>query len=111
MLLTRKLMNWIENEFHDIDTEIGSVPVDSLIDKYLAKIQLNLKDGTITKEFVKSNFWIHPKASSFILSENKKIDPLSLCLPRVFLWFPHYLQNNLRCPTCNSKFEVKGFNT
>jgi hypothetical protein len=44
-----------------------------------------------------------------MLETNRK-DPESLYTPRVFLWFPHHLFKDLKCPTCSEKISVKGFN-
>ncbi len=44
-----------------------------------------------------------------MLETNRK-DPKSLYTPRVFLWFPHHLFKDLKCPTCNEKIRGKEFN-
>lgn len=99
-----------ENEFLQVDVDIGSVPIGSVVDSYLAKIQERLRGGKMPEEYTQSNFWVHPNASFFTLGNIEK-DPLQLCIPRVFLWFPHHLQKDLKCPYCHSAIEVKGFNT
>jgi hypothetical protein len=42
--------------------------------------------------------------------EKNKINPDCLYIPRVFLWFPHHLFKDLKCPTYNEKISVKGYN-
>lgn len=96
-----------ENEFQQIDSEVGSVPEGSVIDRYLAEIQRRMREGEISEQFIKKNFWIYPTSPYSVLQESN-IDPNSLCIPRVFIWIPHKLQNNLKCPYCKSDIEVKG---
>ena len=96
-----------ENEFQQIDEEIGSVPEGSVIDVYLGGIQKKLREKVISDDFVKSNFWIHPPSAYSTLSKDK-VDPFLLCIPRIFIWLPHKLQIDLRCPVCNKGIEVKG---
>lgn len=96
-----------ENEFQLIDSEVGSVPEGSVIDRYLAEIQRKMREGEISDQFLKKNFWIYPTSAYFVLQEST-IDPNSLCIPKVFIWIPHKLQNNLKCPYCKSDIEVKG---
>lgn len=96
-----------ENEFQTIDREVASIPVGSVVDEYLDEIQQKIKSGDISKK----DFWIYPKSSYSIRLESSK-DPSILCKPRVFLWFPHYFEKDLKCPIpdCSHKFKVKGFN-
>lgn len=101
-----------ENEFQQMDNEVGSFPIDSVIDKYLTEIQRRISEGEISTEYIKSHFWIHPDSSYSHLSKNN-IDPKLLCIPRVFLWLPHELQKDLNCPKCKTDtgFRFKEFNT
>lgn len=90
-----------EDEF----AEIGTSPLEQFVDHYLDQIQTRLRGGKIPEEYKNGTFWIHRKEASFTLVDNNAPP-----LPRVFLWAPHHLQKDLKCPTCNHKIQVKSFN-
>lgn len=97
-----------ENEFTTIDIEAASIPEESHVNKYLAEIQERLR-GKVPKEYQNGTFWVHQKNPYFMLEAQKR-DPNCLYIPRVFLWLPHHLVKDLKCPTCEAKISVKGFN-
>jgi hypothetical protein len=97
-----------ENEFDLADQQIGSVPDNSVVDAYLARIQDRLRGGKYPEEYKNGTFWVNTKSPSFILKS--ETDPTALYEPRVFLWFPHHLKKDLKCPTCSSDIKVKSFN-
>lgn len=99
-----------ENQFFDVDEQLGSVEEGSVVDNYLKSIQERLRGGSMPSEYKNGTFWVHVKSPSFILG-GAVIDPTLLYIPRVFLWFPHHLKKDLKCPTCNSRFVVRGFTT
>ncbi|OBZ85966.1 hypothetical protein A0J61_05984 [Choanephora cucurbitarum] len=74
-----------------------SLPEDSFLISYFHEIQ--------------STFWIELMMPYFML-ENKKVE--SFYRPRILLWTPHLLTEErlggLKCSSCNSKMETKGFN-
>jgi uncharacterized Zn-finger protein len=102
-----------ENQFSEMDEEIGALREDSVIDKYLHEIQNKIKarakHNLKPVEYENGTFWIHPKSPSFVLGGDD-LDPTSLYHPRVFLWFPHHFMKDMRCPQCNSKLESLGYN-
>lgn len=98
-----------ENQFAEADEAIGSVSDNSVIDSYLEEIQTRLKGNKVPKEYLNKTFWVERSCPSFLLA--KKVDPSRLYLPRVFLWLPHHLKNDLNCPKCKAQLKIKGFNT
>ena len=54
------------------------------------------------------SFWIHPPEPIFDLSQHR-FNPISLYRPCVYLWLPHHLVDNMRCPKCgHDKLEKQG---
>lgn len=98
-----------QTEFEAIDNIAGSLPEDSVVSNYLEGIYNRLKGGNEPAEYQKKTFWVHHESPSFAIS--KKTKPDSLYIPRVFIWLPHYIKKDLKCPTCSSKLEIKGYNT
>lgn len=101
-----------EAEFFQMDNDISSIPANSVIDQYLFNIQKKIKSKEITREYIKEHFWVYPKSPYYIRTA-ADIDPTLLCQPRVFLWFPHYFEKDLKCPEpgCRRKLEIKGYNS
>lgn len=64
---------------------------------------------TQSDEYRNSTIWAPRKDPYFMLDNNTK-DPRCLYTPRVFLWFPHHLVKDLKCPTCEARINMKGFN-
>lgn len=97
------------DEFQQIDEAVASIAEDGVIDRYLKSIQDRLKGGKRPKEYKEGTFWVSKKSPSFVLEDSS--DPDLLYEPRVFLWFPHHFNKDLKCPICNyNRIEVKGFN-
>ena len=59
------------------------------------------------EEYMRGTFWTQKQNPSFILK--KGADPSELYHPRTFIWLPDLLKYNLKCPTCSSGIESKGF--
>ncbi|CEP07118.1 hypothetical protein, partial, partial [Parasitella parasitica] len=94
----------------EIDEAVNTIAENGVIDNYLEAIQKRLKDSKMPREYVEGTFWVARKSPSFILEKPNDVE--KLYEPRVFLWFPHHLKKELKCPVCDSKkIEVKGFNT
>ena len=51
--------------------------------------------------------WLHTPEPAIILPK-RKFNPKELYRPRIFLWLPHFLVKELRCPQCNSILEKNG---
>lgn len=104
-----------ENQFAQYDTTAASIEENSFVDNYLRSIQERLKGsrnqrrGHKPEEYNNGTFWVSTKSPSFMLSTEPE-NASQLYTPRVFLWFPHHLDGDLKCPICNEKIEVKGFN-
>ncbi|KAG2191844.1 hypothetical protein INT47_009991, partial [Mucor saturninus] len=97
-----------ENEFIAADSDAASISEESYVNTYLANLQERLK-GKKPDEYLNGTFWVHPRNPYFMLEKSNK-DPCDLYTPRVFLWFPHHLVKNLKCPVCEVNISVKGFN-
>lgn len=91
-----------------IDNNAASNLQASYVNNYLAEIQGRLR-GKKPIEYLNGTFWVRPKDPYFLLKKNSK-DLRRLYSPRVFLWFPHHLVENLKCPVCASSIRIKGFN-
>ena len=47
------------------------------------------------------SFWIYPPEPAILLSR-RRFDPTLFYRPRIFLWLPHFLVEDLHCPTCKT---------
>lgn len=116
----------ILDEFDDdilsrVEQEAGSIKESSVVDRYLKSIQERIKDdkkgsqrrSAPPKEYQNGTFWVQRKNAAFILRDQLELNPDQLYQPRVFLWFPHHLSSNLKCPKCTvpTTFYVKEWNT
>lgn len=95
-----------------IDDFESSLPLDSEVSKYHESIQQRLGENNKNKnnppeEYLRGVFWTQKRSPSFILA--KSADPSELYHPRTFIWLPDHLKENLKCPTCGSGIESKGF--
>ena len=94
----------------DEDEELisdGNLPKDSCLVQYFNSIHERL-----SKEYSRGTFWIEPMSPFFAMKKSSNV--VSLYQPRVFLSVPHLLTPNglqdLKCFTCDSKSETKGYN-
>lgn len=105
-----------------IDRDAGLVQENSVIDKFLKSIQDRIKEDNKKdpprfpkppKEYQNGTFWVQRKNPVFALKDQLELTPNVLYQPRVFLWFPHHLVSNLKCPKCSTptSFFVKEWNT
>ncbi|KAG6849716.1 hypothetical protein H0H93_006013 [Arthromyces matolae] len=56
---------------------------------------------------VSPSFWIHPPEPAVLLA-HRHFNPVLYYRPRVFLWLPHFLVQELRCPLCGKPLEKNG---
>ncbi|KAI8148040.1 hypothetical protein BJV82DRAFT_664371 [Fennellomyces sp. T-0311] len=111
-----------EDQNHDIGVEVNDGPIPDeaqilkdddqaykeknygALAKYFLDIQDRIKDkdNGYPREYAAGNFWVEPKASHFALQDQDILNPEPLYYPRVFLWFPHLLVDQL-------KLDDKGF--
>jgi hypothetical protein len=99
-----------ENDYELIDQGMGSVEEDGVVNDYLKKLRHRLRGGNSPSEYKNGTFWVSRRNPAFILHTSDEADPKPLYEPRVFLWFPHHLKNDLKCPQCKKNLKVKGFN-
>jgi hypothetical protein len=97
-----------ENDYTLADNVMGSIQDDSVVNKYLTKIQNRIRGGKTPEEYTRGTFWVFRRNPCFILDSG--IEPNPLYEPRVFLWFPHFFKKDLKCPQCNTGLKIKGFN-
>ena len=111
-----------EEIIEQMDREAGLVEESSAVDRYLQTIQNRIKEDNKKdasrsprppKEYRNGTFWVHRKDPAFALRDQLELSPEILYQPRVFLWFPHHLVTNLKCPKCTipTTFFVKEWNT
>jgi hypothetical protein len=51
--------------------------------------------------FSPPSFWIYPPEPAILLSR-RHFDPTLFYRPRIFLWLPHFLVEDLQCPACKT---------
>ncbi|KAI7874434.1 uncharacterized protein EV154DRAFT_569718 [Mucor mucedo] len=111
-----------EDMIQKIDRDAGLVQENSVIDKFLKSIQDRIKEDNKKdplrfpkrpKQYQNGTFWVQRKSPVFALKDQLELTPNVLYQPRVFLWFPHHLVSNLKCPKCSTPttFFVKEWNT
>ncbi|KAI8328473.1 hypothetical protein EDC96DRAFT_72249 [Choanephora cucurbitarum] len=111
-----------EEIIQQMDREAGLVEESSAVDRYLKTIQDRIKEDNKKdssrsprppKEYRNGTFWVHRKDQAFALRDQLELNPEILYQPRVFLWFPHHLVSDLKCPKCTilTTFFVKEWNT
>lgn len=110
-----------EEAMKNIEEEAGNIREDSIIDNYLKSIQDRIKmenkgqqrRSKPPKEYQNGTFWVQKKNPAFILNGQLELNPDQLYYPRVFLWFPHFLVSELKCPRCSTPttFHVKEWNS
>lgn len=99
-----------ENDYELIDQGMGSVEENDVVNDYLKKLRYRLRGGNPPTEYKNGTFWVSRRNPAFILHANDQVDHKSLYEPRVFLWFPHHIKDDLKCPQCKVNLKVKGFN-
>ncbi|MGB9152082.1 MAG: hypothetical protein WCD70_03235 [Alphaproteobacteria bacterium] len=90
--------------------EVASEPV-GVLSEYFQNLQERLRKEDMPREYQNGTFWIVPKLPFFAL--RKSLTPEALYLPKVFLWIPHIVlksDHNLKCPSCSTDLETKGYN-
>ncbi|KAI8371102.1 hypothetical protein BD560DRAFT_446758 [Blakeslea trispora] len=111
-----------EEIIEQMDREAGLVEESSAVDRYLKTIQDKIKEDNKKdalrsprppKEYRNGTFWVHRKDPAFALRDQLESSPEILYQPRIFLWFPHHLVSDPKCPKCTipTKFFVKEWNT
>lgn len=95
------------------------VKKNSIIDNYLKDVQERVKRECKKpkpgkpQEYEDGTFWVKRKDPAFLLKDQARLDPNELYHPRVFLWFPHHLSDNLTCPRCTvpTTIQIKEWST
>ncbi|CAO3648494.1 unnamed protein product [Mucor hiemalis] len=76
-----------ENQFFDVDEQLGSVEEGSVVDNYLKSIQERLRGGSMPSEYKNGTFWVHVKSPSFILGGPLSTQPFFI-YREFFFGFP-----------------------
>jgi hypothetical protein len=85
--------NWLYTYFGEVVK-----PLITMKEKRQLSMPASFTDnGTLSPP----SFWIYPPEPAILLSR-RRFDPTLFYRPRIFLWLPHFLVDDLHCPACKT---------